>query len=236
MREPAIGGALIGGAVLCLVALIWRERKSEAPLVPTDLFAVPAFRVAVMASICCFAGQMLSYVAMPFYLQHTLRMTSGEAGLYMMPWPVAVAVVAPIAGRLANRVKTAWLCAAGGALLAAGLAIVGLGGNFHGVTFLIGTVIAGIGFGLFQTPNNRILLLSAPKARSGAAGAMQGTARLTGQTFGAIAMTMVFGAVPHAMTPSVALVLAATFAGLAALISLGRAQHEVATGSVNTTW
>ena len=227
-REPAIGGALIAGGVACLVALMWRERKSEAPLMPTDLFAVPAFRVAVIASVCCFTGQMLSYVAMPFYLQHTLGMTPGEAGLYMMPWPAAVAVVAPIAGRLVNRVKTAWLCAAGGALLAVGLAIVGLCPvDSHGVIFLVGTVIAGIGFGLFQTPNNRILLLSAPKARSGAAGAMQGTARLTGQTFGAIAMTMVFGAVPHAIAPNVALVLAATFAGLAALISLARARQEV---------
>jgi MFS family permease len=179
-----------------------------------------------MASICCFAGQMLSYVAMPFYLQHTLRMSPVEAGLYMIPWPLAVTVVAPIAGRLANFVKTAWLCATGGALLAAGLAIVGLGAvDARGVTFLVGTVIAGIGFGLFQTPNNRILLLSAPKARSGAAGAMQGTARLTGQTFGAILMTMVFALVPYATAPSVALVLAAACAGLAALISLGRAIH-----------
>ena len=228
-REPTIGGALIAAAVLCLAGLIRRERKSEAPLLPTDLFAVPAFRVAVMASICCFTGQMLSYVAMPFYLQHTLGMTPDVAGLYMIPWPAAVAVVAPIAGRLSNHVKTAWLCAAGGALLAVGLAIVGVGAaDSRGVTFLAGTVIAGIGFGLFQTPNNRILLLSAPKARSGAAGAMQGTARLTGQTCGAIAMTMVFAAVPHALAPNVALLLAAACAALAAVISLGRARHEVA--------
>jgi DHA2 family multidrug resistance protein-like MFS transporter len=227
-REPTIGGALIAGAGLCLTGLIWRERESAAPLVPTDLLAVPAFRVALMASICCFTGQMLSYVAMPFYLQHTLHMTPAEAGLYMMPWPAAVAIVAPISGRLANRVKTAWLCAAGGALLAAGLAIVGLStADSHGVAFLLGTIIAGIGFGLFQTPNNRILLLSAPKARSGAAGAMQGTARLTGQTLGAISMTIVFAIAPHAMAPNVALVLAAGCAGLAALISLGRARHEV---------
>jgi MFS transporter, DHA2 family, multidrug resistance protein len=228
-RAPAIGGALIAGAVLCLAVLIGLERNSEAPLVPTDLFAVPAFRVAIMASICCFTGQMLSYVAMPFYLQQGLHMTPAEAGLYMMPWPAAVAVVAPIAGHLANRIKTAWLCAAGGVLLAGGLAIVGLyPPDARGASFLVGTVIAGIGFGLFQTPNNRILLLSAPKARSGAAGAMQGTARLTGQTLGAISMAILFGTVPHAAAPSVGLVLAAAFAALAAVISLGRARHEVA--------
>jgi DHA2 family multidrug resistance protein-like MFS transporter len=155
-------------------------------------------------------------------------MTATEAGLYMMPWPAAVAVIAPISGRLADRVKTAWLCAAGGGLLAVGLASVGLlPADPRGVTFVIGTVIAGLGFGLFQTPNNRILLLSAPKARSGAAGAMQGTARLTGQTLGAIAMAVTFGVVPLASAPEVALVLAAAFAGLAALVSLGRVRHEI---------
>jgi len=226
-RDPIIGGALIAAAVLSLFALLWLERKSKAPLVPTDLFAAPAFRVAVIASIACFTGQMLSYVALPFYLQHTLGMTPTEAGLYMMPWPAAVIVIAPISGRLANHVKTAWLCAAGGALLAVGLAIVGLlPAGPHEVTFTIGTVIAGIGFGLFQTPNNRILLLSAPKARSGAAGAMQGTARLTGQTLGAISMGLIFGLTPLATAPGFALVAAAGCAALAALISLGRARHE----------
>jgi DHA2 family multidrug resistance protein-like MFS transporter len=156
-------------------------------------------------------------------------MTATEAGLYMMPWPAAVAVIAPISGRLADRVKTAWLCAAGGALLAIGLASVGLlPADPSGVTFVIGTVIAGLGFGLFQTPNNRILLLSAPKARSGGAGAMQGTARLTGHTLGAHAMAVIFGLVPLASAQEVALVLAATFAGLAAVVSLGRVRHEAA--------
>jgi DHA2 family multidrug resistance protein-like MFS transporter len=210
------------------LALLRIERRSAAPLVPLDLLAVPAFRFSVIASVCCFTGQMLGMIALPFYLQHRLGMTATEAGLYMMPWPAAVAVIAPISGRLADRVKTAWLCAAGGALLAIGLASVGLlPADPSGVTFVIGTVIAGLGFGLFQTPNNRILLLSAPKARSGGAGAMQGTARLTGQTLGAIAMAVIFGLVPLASAPEIALVLAASFAALAAVVSFGRVRHEV---------
>jgi DHA2 family multidrug resistance protein-like MFS transporter len=226
-QTPVLGGLLIAGSVACLFGLLRIERRSAAPLVPIDLLATPAFRFSVIASVCCFTGQMLSLIALPFYLQHKLGMTATEAGLYMMPWPAAVVVIAPISGRLANRVKTAWLCAAGGALLAIGLASVALlPADARGVTFVLGTVIAGLGFGLFQTPNNRILLLSAPKARSGAAGAMQGTARLTGQTLGAIAMAVIFGTVPLASAPEVALVLAASFAGLAAIVSLGRVRDE----------
>lgn len=226
---PVAGSMLIVGSGLCLLTLLRLERRSAAPIVPTDLLAEPAFRVAVIASIACFTGQMLSYVALPFYLQHTLDMTPVRAGLYMMPWPGAVIAVAPFAGWLADRLKTAWLCATGGALLAGGLLIVGLCPlDPTGVTFLIGTVIAGAGFGLFQTPNNRILLLSAPKARSGAAGAMQGTARLLGQTFGAISMSIIFEIVPLAAAPDVALVLAGVCAAVASLVSLGRARYEVA--------
>jgi DHA2 family multidrug resistance protein-like MFS transporter len=226
-QTPVLGGLLIAGSVACLFGLLRIERRSAAPLVPIDLLATPAFRFSVIASVCCFTGQMLSLIALPFYLQHKLGMTATEAGLYMMPWPAAVVVIAPISGRLADRVKTAWLCAAGGALLAIGLASVALlPADARGVTFVLGTVIAGLGFGLFQTPNNRILLLSAPKARSGAAGAMQGTARLTGQTLGAIAMAVIFGIVPLTSAPEVALVLAASFAGLAAVVSLGRVRDE----------
>jgi DHA2 family multidrug resistance protein-like MFS transporter len=226
-QTPVSGGLLIAGSVVCLLALLRIERRSAAPLVPLDLLAVPAFRFSAIASVCCFAGQTLGAIALPFYLQHRLGMTATEAGMYMMPWPAAVAVIAPISGWLADRVKTAWLCAAGSALLAIGLVSVGLlPTDPRGATFIIGTVIAGLGFGLFQTPNNRVLLLSVPKARNGAAGAMQGTARLTGQTFGAVLMAVIFGVVPLALAPKVALVLAAAFAGLAAVISLGRVRHE----------
>lgn len=222
-EAPVLGSVLIAGAALCLVAVLRLERGSDTPLVPTDLLAEPAFRIAVIASISCFTGQMLSYVALPFYLQHTLNMPPALAGLYMMPWPAAVIIVAPIAGRLADHVETARLCAAGGALLAVGIAIAGLvPPDPKGTAFLIGTVVAGIGFGLFQTPNNRILLLSAPKARSGAAGAMQGTARLLGQTCGAISMSLVFAVVPPIGAPNVALILASACAAVAGFVSLRR--------------
>jgi DHA2 family multidrug resistance protein-like MFS transporter len=224
---PISGAVLIAASLACLLVLLRLERDSGAPIIPTDLLATPAFRVAVIASIFCFCGQMLSYIALPFYLQHTLHMTPVLAGLYMMPWPGATAIIAPISGRLANRVKTAWLCAIGGALLAIGLLVAGFGPpDPRGIAFLVGTVIAGLGFGLFQTPNNRILLLSAPKARSGAAGAMQGTARLLGQTLGGISMSICFATLPLSTALEFAVAIASGCAAVASLVSLSRARYE----------
>ncbi|WP_199287250.1 MFS transporter [Rhizobium chutanense] len=226
---PVSGAALIAASLLCLFGLLRLERKSDVPLVPTDLLATPAFRVAVIASIACFCGQMLGTIALPFYLQHSMHMTPVQAGLYMMAWPAATAIIAPISGRLANRIKTAWLCAIGGALLALGLLVAGLTPpDPKGIAFLVGTVLAGLGFGLFQTPNNRILLLSAPKARSGAAGAMQGTARLLGQTLGGISMSVIFATLPLSTALTFAVVIAGGCAAIASLVSLSRARYEVA--------
>ncbi|MFP5076226.1 MFS transporter [Rhizobium sp. YIM 134829] len=224
---PVQGVVLIAASAACLVVTLRLERDSAAPIIPTDLLALPAFRVAVIASVACFCGQMLSYIALPFYLQHGLNMTPVSAGLYMIPWPLATAVIAPLSGRLANRIKTAWLCATGGALLSGGLLIAGFTPpDPRHIGFLVGTIIAGLGFGLFQTPNNRILLLSAPKARNGAAGALQGTARLLGQTLGGVSMSILFALLPLTTALTTAIVIAAVFAALAGLISLSRASYE----------
>ena len=226
VQQPLAGIVMMVSAMLCLAVLLRIQRGSPAPLLPTDLLALPAFRIAVIASVSCFAGQMLSLIALPFYLQHLMGMPPIQAGLFMMPLPAATAVIAPISGRLADRFKTAWLCGAGGALMALGLAAIALLPAGHSTLLIIGTMLAGLGFGLFQTPNNRILLLSAPKPRSGAAGAMQGTARLSGQTLGSIAMAILFVLLPTTSAPQIALLVSAAFAGLAALISLGRVRFE----------
>ncbi|MBC7478032.1 MAG: hypothetical protein H7317_08050 [Pseudorhodobacter sp.] len=113
--------------------------------------------------------------------------------------------------------------------MAVGLAAIALmPAGPGGAMVVAGTMVAGLGFGLFQTPNNRILLLSAPRTRSGAAGAMQGTARLSGQTLGAIVMAILFAVLAPTLAPELALLVAAVFAGLAALVSLGRARFEPA--------
>ena len=67
---PGAGAALLVAAVVSFTVLIRREATRTAPLVPLDLLRDRPFRISVIASVCCFAGQMASYVALPFYLQH----------------------------------------------------------------------------------------------------------------------------------------------------------------------
>lgn len=196
--HPLQGGALLALSAACLVLLVRREVPKAAPLIPLDLLRVHSFRISVIASVCCFTGQMASLVALPFYIQHELGHSAVMAGLLMTPWPLAVMLAAPLSARLAQRLPTAWLCAAGSACFAAGLALCALW-PLHGNSVLpiaVFTSLAGLGFGFFQTPNNQNMLLSAPRERSGAAGGAQGTARLTGLTLGSLVMSLMFALLP----------------------------------------
>ncbi len=224
--RPAAAALLLGGAALSLFALVRRELPRAAPLIPLDLLRGGTFRYSVVASVCCFAAQMVSYVALPFYLQHGLGRDALTTGLFMTPWPLTVAVAAPLSGRLADRVATAWLCAAGGLCLAVGLSLAALW-PLQGqlAPLVVFTVLSGLGFGFFQTPNNRNMLLSAPKARSGAAGGMQATARQCGQTAGAVIMALLFTVAPAAVAPRLGLGVGAALAlagGLVSLMRVGR--------------
>ncbi|WP_280808214.1 MFS transporter [Variovorax boronicumulans] len=196
--HPLHGGALLVLSAVCMVLLVRREMPKAAPLIPLDLLRVHSFRISVIASVCCFTGQMAALVALPFYIQHELGQSAVTAGLLMTPWPLAVMLAAPLSARLAQRVPSAWLCAAGSACFASGLALCAFW-PIHGNAALpiaVFTSLAGFGFGLFQTPNNQNMLLSAPRERSGAAGGAQGTARLTGLTLGSLLMSLMFGLLP----------------------------------------
>ncbi|WP_040500329.1 MFS transporter [Ideonella sp. B508-1] len=228
MDHPAQGAALLALALLCGVGLVRRELPRAAPLIPLDLLRSHPFRISILASVCCFTGQMGATVAMPFYLLHGLGQSTLATGLLMTPWPLAVMLAAPLAGRLSDRLPTAWLCAGGGALLALGLALcaaVPLQGHpWLGVSVF--TALAGAGFGFFQTPNNRNMLLNAPPERSGAAGGAQGTARLTGQTLGSLMMGLLFHVLPAGPAArwglAASAVLALASAGISLLRSPGR--------------
>lgn len=218
--RPALAIVLLAVAPLALLVLVRREMPKEAPLIPLDLLRTDSFRFSVLASACCFAGQTASMVVLPFYLQHRLGQDTLMAGLYMTAWPLTVAIAAPFAGWLADRVSTAWLSAAGGWCLATGLGAAALW-PLKGAPLLLVplTMLCGRGFGLFNVANNRNMFLSAPNERSAAAGGMQGTARLFGQTAGAVIMTLLFTLTPADAAPQTGLGIGAVLTFVAGLVS-----------------
>lgn len=221
--KPLLSIALLLGAGVALVMLVRREAPKTSPLIPLDLLRVRSVRISAAASVCIFAGQTAALVALPFYLQHRLGLSAWRTGLYMTPWPLTVAIAAPVAGHLSDRVPTAWLCALGGGVLALGLSVMAMWTPGTPQILVPCVMLCGLGFGLFQAPNNRNLFLGAPPERSGAAGGLQGTARLTGQTAGAVLMTALFTAASVDTASRLGLGIGAALALASGVISTLRA-------------
>ena len=215
-RESSTAGfAMIAGGIAAGAALVWREWGQANPLMPLDLLKIPIFTLSISTSVVSFAAQMLAYVAIPFLFQSVLGRSVFATGLLMTPWPIAVGIAAPFAGRLADRVNAGLLGGIGLAIFALGLFLLSrLGPTPDNFEIAWRMAVCGLGFGLFQSPNNRTIVSSAPKPRSGAAGGMLATARLLGQTAGAVTVGVAFHLAGVRATP--ALLLAASIAALAA--------------------
>lgn len=210
-----------GGAVLGAL-LVRREQSRSAPLIPFDLLGSRLFALSIVTSVCAFTAQMAAFVALPFEIIDRLGHSAVATGLYMTAWPLALGLAAPLAGRLADRYPAGLLGAAGLAAVAGGLVLLALappGLGPGGFTWRM--MLCGLGFAFFQAPNNRTILASAPRARSGAAGGMLSAARLLGQTLGAAGVAILFR-LAGAGGSNVALSMAALLAVAGALVSAAR--------------
>ena len=214
----------LGVAALIVVGFFFirGQLREPYPILPFDLLRIPIFSVSVATSVCSFLGQMLAMVALPFYLQQACGYNDVETGLLLTAWPAVIMVVAPAAGLLVERIHAGLLGGTGLTMMAAGLFLLAFLPE-HPTDFDIiwRLVLCGAGFGLFQSPNNSILIASAPPERSGSASGMLATARLAGQTTGAALMALLFHVVPENSTHT-ALLLAGGFAVAGAAVSLAR--------------
>ncbi|NLS07446.1 MFS transporter [Rhizobium sp. P32RR-XVIII] len=186
-------GEIVAGLV-CFSLFVRQQLHHPAPMLPFDLFRIPLFTLSVWTSVCSYAAQILAYISLPFLFETGLHLSAVETGLLVTPWPFMTAVTAPVAGRLTIRYPASVICSIGLALLAAGLLLM---------VFLPTTpakwdvvwrlALCGIGFGLFQTPNNTAMMTAGPIGRSGAASGMNAAARYVGWSLGSALVALIFG-------------------------------------------
>lgn len=226
-RLSALLSVLLFAAGLTgLWLLVLRDRRRESPFLPLALFRSSSFTRSVLASVACFSALGLSLLMLPFALHERLGLSAQDTALMMTPWPLAVLLTTPITARLLDRVQPARLCAVGALVLACGLAALAAAPLVGSVpAYISGIILCGIGFGLFQTPNNRTMFLAAPADRAASAGGVQGTARLTGQVTGALIASILLAVTPVGAAASIAFGVAA----LAACASAGISQSNDST-------
>jgi DHA2 family multidrug resistance protein-like MFS transporter len=189
---PALVAAELALTLAAGFVLYRRQLRMVLPLLPVDLLRIPMFTLSISTSICSFLAQTLAFIALPFHLQ-AIGYSAVDTGLLMTPWPIATAIFAPISGKLSDRYPAGLLGLLGLAAFAVGLAALAiLSARTSMADVAWRMAIAGAGFGLYQSPNNRTIQASAPRSRSGGASGMQAMARLLGQTVGAALTALIF--------------------------------------------
>ena len=225
--DPWIAGLMLMTALVIAPIFIRSQLGLSKPVLPLDVFGNRVIPLSLAAAQCNFIAQLLSFVTLPFYL-HGVGFTDVQIGLVMTPWPLAIALMAPVSGYLCDRYPPGVIGAIGLLLCASGqmlLAFLPAGAGVFDVAWRM--ALCGMGIGLFGPPNLRQIVGATPKHRTGAVGGMVGTNRLTGQSLGAALAALVLNLSPMNANV-VALSLAAGLTLIAAGISLARTPLQIA--------
>lgn len=225
---PGAAISLLG--VVSLVHLVRRERQVANPVLPVDLLARPVIGLSVLAGMASFIAAGTLMLSLPFTLQVSLGYSPQQVGLLLLPFPLTMLVISPLAGWLSDRIAPTKLGVAGMAVAITGLLLLAFmpeRPSEWGIAARLG--FTALGFGLFFAPNTRLLISRAPRDRAAAAGGLMSTSRLFGQTLAAVIVGMLLAG-GLGMGP-VPMLVACALAVVAAVCSVTRYRfREVASG------
>jgi len=177
----------LGLAVACLAILVYVERRSASPLLDLGLLRLRSFSRGLVAGLLSYAVLFGSLFLIPFYLERILGKGAAQTGLLLTPVPIALGVMAPIAGTLTDRIGPGPPTIVGMAIAALALAGLALAPSTS-LTLTLGLLaLLGIGLGLFTPPNNSAVMGSAPANRLGLAGGILNMTRSLGTSLGVAA-------------------------------------------------
>jgi EmrB/QacA subfamily drug resistance transporter len=231
-------GALVGAAALCLAAFARHERRTEAPLVDLRLLRRPTFAAGIGSGLLSYAVMFGVLFLVPFYLELHRHISPALAGLQLSALPLALGLVAPWAGRLADELGARPVTVGGMLLAGAGLAL--LAGDHSGSALPVDLALVGAGLGAFTPANNAAIMGAAPRSQAGVAGGILNMTRSLGTAIGVAATGLVYtvaggvslgtrsrpaGSVTHAFVVTLGLLLLLAIAA-AALASVGGARRS----------
>ncbi|KJR49278.1 MDR-type permease [Desulfosporosinus sp. I2] len=180
---PILLSLVLGIASLLLFALT--ERKVKHPMIDLSLFRNRPFLIGNLSGGLSFTAMFANNMILPFYLQGILHYKPAQVGMLLMVFPIVMAIVAPISGNASDKFGPL-------VLTTSGLVITGLGllyfstlsatANFYHI--LPGSILTGLGAGMFQSPNNSSVMSSVPPQKLGVAGGINSLVRNLGMVAG----------------------------------------------------
>ncbi|MFD0767508.1 MFS transporter [Bacillus sp. CGMCC 1.60114] len=170
------------------------ESQISEPMLHLSLFKNSLFSLSILVGFLVFVANFCFNIIAPFYTQNILGLSPLSAGFLLMLFPITMSVVAPISGALSDRIGQELLTFIG--LFVMVLAQFGLATLHDGSSItLVGVLVAmlGLGSGLFQSPNNSLVMSTAPRSMLGVVGSVNSLVRNIGMVVGiSVATTTLF--------------------------------------------
>ena len=191
--QLATHGDLVAGSVIVvlgialLVMLVRRERQRTTPVLPVDLLAMPVLGLTALASMASFIAAGALMLSLPFRLEVGMGYAPQTVGLLLLPFPLTMLVISPIAGWASDRIAPTKLGVTGMGITIIGLLLLATMPDAPGEWGIAWRLaLTALGFALFFAPNSRLLIGRAPRNRAAAAGGLLSTSRLLGQALAAV--------------------------------------------------
>jgi EmrB/QacA subfamily drug resistance transporter len=226
--SPLILGGFAVSALL-LVAFAARERRAAFPMLDPGLLRRVPFSTGIASGLLSYLVLFGTLTVVPFYLEIARHAAPSTAGLQLLVVPLGLGLVAPAAGRLADRIG-ARLLTVGGMITTSVMLGTSILAHRDTGLFLLSLALAGIGLGAFTPPNNAAIMAAAPPQQAGMAGGVLNMTRGLGTSLGLALAGLMYtiGAGAGVATPAraaagyndAALFLAATAAGAGIIAAL----------------
>ncbi len=198
-----MAGLFAGLALLILFVLV--ENRIKYPMVDMSLFKNKLFSMANLSALFNYIALFSTVIIMPFYLQQLRGLPPDQAGLLMIPMPLATMIVAPISGAISDRIDSRYLSSFGMAVVSLAMWMLSnLKVDSPQINIILALLLLGLGSGLFQTPNNSAIMGAVPPNRRGIASGLLASMRNVGMVLGVAISGAVFSSRLASLTKGLA--------------------------------
>lgn len=179
--------------IILLVIFGAYELRQKAPVFNMNLFKNKKFTSSNIAALCSYLAIMVVTTILNYHFQYVRGWNAQMSGMILIITPIIMAIMAPNAGKLSDKIHPQKLAAVGIGIAAVALAILTfLTGDTPIYVVVIAMILQGVGMGLFSSPNMNAIMSSVPPKYAPTASASQATMRTIGQTMSLGLLTLVF--------------------------------------------
>lgn len=178
-----IASILIG--LIAFISFVMVEYRRESPMLELSIFKNPLFSISIFCAFIVFIANFCFNILSPFYTQDILGMSALHSGYILMLFPITMAIVAPISGSLSDKISGQAITFAGLLVMIAaqiGLTFLHEGSSITHLALWI--IMLGASSGLFQSPNNSLIMSTVERKQLGIAGSINSLVRNLGMVVG----------------------------------------------------